>query len=126
MVGDMKWFVAVLVLSSIALAQIRVTLETPPPPTITLSADVRIALVPGLVVVERVPEPQGIIVVYRSSRVAEVYAYHHRDLVARGWTRVKYQAGDGRYKSEYRRGRAKAKLEVRDRRGRIEVRVKEG
>ncbi len=122
----MKWFVAVFVLSSMALAQIRVTLEAPPPPILTISAEVRIALVPGLVVVERVPEPQGIVVVYRSSRVAEVYAHHHRDLVARGWTRVKYQAGEGRYKSEYRRGRAKARLEVRDRRGRIEVRVKEG
>lgn len=122
----MKWFVVMLVLSSVAFAQIRVTLEAPPPPTLIISADVRIALVPGIVVVERVPEPQGILVVYRSSRVAEVYAYHHRDLVARGWTRVRYQASDGRYKSEYRRGRAKAKLEVRDRRGRVEVRVKEG
>ncbi|WP_297854728.1 hypothetical protein [Meiothermus sp.] len=121
-----QWLVAMLVLGSVALAQIRVTLEAPPPPTLVVSADVRITLVPGVVVVERVPEPQGILVVYQSSRVAEVYAYHHRDLVARGWTRVKYQAGDGRYKSEYRRGRAKAKLEVRDRRGRIEVRVKEG
>ncbi len=122
----MKVLVAVLVLSSIALAQLRVTLEAPSPPTLTISADVRIALVPGLLVVERVPEPQGIVVLYRSSRVAEVYAHHHRDLVARGWTRVKYQAGDGRYKSEYRKSRAKARLEVRDRRGRIEVRVKEG
>lgn len=122
----MKWFIAMLALGSVAFAQIRVTLEAPPPPTLVISADVRIALVPGIVVVERVPEPQGILVVYRSSRVAEVYTYHHRDLVARGWTRVKFQASDGRYKSEYRRGRAKAKLEVRDRRGRVEVRVKEG
>ncbi|GEM84576.1 MAG: hypothetical protein KatS3mg074_873 [Meiothermus sp.] len=122
----MKWFVAMLVLGSVAFAQIRVTLEAPPPPTLVISTDVRIALVPGVVVVERVPEPQGILVVYRSSRVAEVYAHHHRDLVARGWTRVKYQAAEGRYKSEYRRGRAKAKLEVRNHRGRIEVRVKEG
>lgn len=122
----MKWFVAMLVLGSVAFAQIRVTLEAPPPPTLVISADLRIALVPSIVVVERVPEPQGILVVYRSSRVAEVYAYHHRDLIARGWTRVKFQASDGRYKSEYRRGRAKAKLEVRDRRGRVEVRVKEG
>jgi hypothetical protein len=52
-----------LVLSSMAFAQIRVTLEAPPPPTLTISADIRIALVPGLVVVERVPEPQGIVVV---------------------------------------------------------------
>jgi hypothetical protein len=126
MLEAMKGFVAVLVLSSIALAQIRVTLEAPSPPTITISADVRIALVPGLLVVERVAEPQGIVVLYRSSRVAEVYAHHHRDLVARGWTRVKYQAEDGRYRSEYRKGRAKTKLEVRDRRGRVEVRLKEG
>ncbi|KIQ54673.1 hypothetical protein [Meiothermus taiwanensis] len=122
----MRGVMVLLVLSSMAFAQIRVTLEAPPPPTLTISADIRIALVPGLVVVERVPEPQGIVVVYRSSRAAEVYAHHHRDLVARGWTRVKYQAGGGHYKSEYRKGRAKAKLEVRDRRGRIEVRVKEG
>ncbi|WP_297558066.1 hypothetical protein [Meiothermus sp.] len=122
----MRGLLILLVLCSMAFAQIRVTLEAPPPPTLTISADIRIALVPGLVVVERMPEPQGIVVVYRSNRAAEVYAHHHRDLVARGWTRVKYQAGDGRYKSEYRRGRAKAKLEVRDRRGRIEVRVREG
>jgi len=115
-----------LLLSSTAFAQIRVTLETPPPPTITVSADVQISLVPGIVVVERTPEPQGIVVVYRSSQLAQVYAHHHRDLVCRGWTRVKYQAGEGSYKSEYRKGRAKAKLEVRDRRGRIEVRIKEG
>lgn len=122
----MRGLFILLVLGSVAFAQIRVTLEAPPPPTLTISADVRITLVPGLVVVERVPEPQGIVVVYRSSRVAEVYDYHHRDLVARGWTRVKYQVGNGQYKSEYRKGRAKAKLEVRDRRGRIEVQVKEG
>jgi hypothetical protein len=113
-------------LFALAFAQIRVTLETPPPPTITVSADVQISLVPGIVVVERTPEPQGIVVVYRSSQLAQVYAHHHRDLVSRGWTRVKYQAGEGSYKSEYRKGRAKAKLEVRDRRGRIEVRIKEG
>lgn len=69
---------------------------------------------------ERIPEPQGFVVLYRSSRVDEVCAHHHRDLVARGWTRVKYQVGNGRYKSEYRKGRARAKLEVRERRGRIE------
>lgn len=120
----MKWFVAMLVLGSLAFAQIRVTLETPPPPTLTIHADLRITLVPNLVVVERVPEPQGILVVYRSSRVAEVYDYHHRDLTARGWTRVKYQARGSEYKAEYRKGRAKAKLEVRDRRGRVEVKVK--
>lgn len=120
----MRGLLILLVLGSLAFAQIRVALEAPP--TLTISADVRITLVPGLVVEERVPEPQGIVVVYRFSRVAEVYAYHHRDLVARGWTRVQYQAGNGHYKSEYRKGRAKAKLEVRDRRGRIEVRVKEG
>lgn len=122
----MKGLLVLLVLGSLAFAQIRVTLEAPPPPILTISADVQITLVPGLVVVERVPEPQGIVVVYHSNRVAEVYAYHHRDLVARGWSRVKYQVGKGHYKSEYRKGRAKAKLEVRDRQGRIEVRVKEG
>jgi PAS domain-containing protein len=122
----MQWIVAVLVLGSMAFARIRVTIETPPPPTLIISADVRIALVPGIVVVERVPEPLGMRVVYRSDRVAGLYGYHHRDLVARGWTRVRHQASEGRYKSEYRRGRAKASLEVRDRRGRVEVRVKEG
>ncbi|RDI96499.1 hypothetical protein DV704_01380 [Meiothermus sp. QL-1] len=122
----MKWLFALALVSSLALAQIRVSVETLPPPTLTLSAELRVTLVPGVVVVERVPEPQGILVVYRSSRAAEVYEHHHRDLVARGWVRVKYQAEEGRYKAEYRRGKAKAKLEVRDQRGRIEVRIKEG
>ncbi|MCS7068986.1 hypothetical protein [Meiothermus sp.] len=119
----MKWLVGAMLLSSVALAQIRVTPETPG--ALVIGAEVRIALVPGLVVVERVAEPRGIVVVYRG-RLAEVYAHHHRDLVARGWTRVKLQVGDGRYRSEYRRGRAKARLEVRERRGQVEVRVKEG
>ncbi len=125
-VKSMKRWLALLVLASVALAQIRITVETPPPPTLVVGAEVRIGLVPGVVVLERVPEPQGIRVVYQSSRVAEVYAHHHRDLVARGWTRVKYQVKEGRYQAEYRRGRAKAKLEVREHKGRIEVRVKEG
>ncbi len=126
MVRGMKWFVAVLLLGSIAFAQIRITLEAPPPPAVVVGAEVRIGLVPGVVVLERVPEPQGVLVVYRSSRVAEVYAHHHRDLVARGWTRVKYQVKEGRYQAEYRRGRAKAKLEVQEHKGRLVVRVKEG
>ncbi|RIH85625.1 hypothetical protein Mlute_01517 [Meiothermus luteus] len=115
-----------LALVSLSWAQIRVTVETPPPPVLVISADLRVSLVPGLVVVERVAEPQGILVVYRGNRIAQVYEHHHRDLTNRGWTRVKHQASPGRYKSEYRRGKAKARLEVQERRGRLEVRIKEG
>jgi hypothetical protein len=67
-----------------------------------------------------------VLVVYRTSRASTVFVHHDRDLRARGWTRVRYEARADRYRCEYRRGRAKARLEVRDRHGnRIEVRVRE-
>ncbi|MCS7059019.1 MAG: hypothetical protein NZ849_04605 [Meiothermus sp.] len=115
-----------LALVSFSWGQIRVTVEAPPPPVLVISAELRVALAPGVAVVERATEPQGILVVYRSDRIAEVYEHHHRDLTNRGWVRVKHQVSPGRYKSEYRRGNAKARLEVQERRGRLEVRVKEG
>ncbi|MER3555655.1 MAG: hypothetical protein C4331_15305 [Meiothermus sp.] len=122
----MKRLLPLLFLASFGLAQVQIQIQVPPPPVITVSTEVRVSLVPSLVVIEREPQPQGIVVVYRSSRAYDVYRYHHRDLVGRGWVRVKYQGRGGFYKSEYRRGRAKAKLEVRDRRGRVEVKVREG
>jgi hypothetical protein len=110
---------------SLALAQIRVDIQLPIP-VIVVTTELRVSLVPNVVVVEQVREPQGILVVYGSSQPSSTFAYHDRDLRSRGWTRVKYQAKGGRYRAEYRRGRAKAKLEVRDSRGRVEVRVREG
>jgi len=116
---------ATLLWSSLALAQIRVDVQLPVP-VIVVTSELRVSLVPNVVVVEQVREPQGIVVVYRSSQPSNAFAYHDRDLQSRGWTRVKYQAKGGRYHAEYRRGRAKAKLEVRDRKGQVEVRVREG
>jgi len=118
-----RWFVCLLLaLGSLSLAQ-QITLYGP---SITLSAELRITLVPNLVVVQRFPEPQGVVVVYQTSRLEPVFGYHDRDLRARGWQRVKYEYKKGSYKAEYRRGKGKARLEVKDKKGRVEVRVKEG
>lgn len=133
----MKRLIALALLASLGLARVEVTNQpvvivpfvpviTVSAPVITINTEFRISLIPNLVVIERVPEPTGVVVVYRSSNVANVYGYHHRDLSQRGWVRVKYQAKNGRYKSEYRRGKARAKLEVWDKRGRVEVKVREG
>jgi hypothetical protein len=127
----MKRFLAASVLLSLALARVEVTTQpifpivTVSAPVITISTQFRISLVPNIVVIEREPEPDGVVVVYRSSRVRDVYSYHDRDLSRRGWVRTRYQAGRDGYRAEYRRGKAKARLEVRDRRGRVEVKVRE-
>lgn len=115
---------ALLLAGSLAMAQIRVDIQLPIP-VIVVTTELRVSLVPNVVVVEQIREPQGILVVYRSSQPYSTFAYHDRDLRGRGWQRVKYQAKGGRYHAEYRRGRAKAKLEVRDHKGRVEVRVHE-
>ncbi|PZA06735.1 hypothetical protein EWH23_09160 [Meiothermus sp. PNK-Is4] len=117
--------IVVLLWSSLALAQIRVDVQLPLP-VIVVTGELRVGLVPNVVVVEQVREPQGIVVVYRSSQPYNTFVYHDRDLRDRGWTRVKYQAKGGHYRAEYRRGRTKAKLEVQDRKGRVEVRIREG
>ncbi len=109
---------ALLVLAASALA-----LEVGP---IRVSADLTIRLFPQLVVVERVPEPSGIVVVYQGSQAESVFRFHDQDLRARGWQRVKYEVKKNEWKAEYRKGKAKASLSVKDKKGRIEVRVKEG
>jgi len=110
---------------SLAMAQIRVDVQLPLP-VVVVTSELRVSLVPNVVVVEQVREPQGIVVVYRSSQPYSTFTYHDRDLRSRGWTRVKYQAKGGRYQAEYRRGRAKAKLEVKGHKDRVEVRMREG
>jgi hypothetical protein len=110
-------------LTTAALAQVRIEIQVP---VVVVTTQIQFSLVPNLVVIERVREPQGVLVVYRTSRASTVFVHHDRDLRARGWTRVRYEARADRYRCEYRRGRAKARLEVRDRHGnRIEVRVRE-
>lgn len=132
----MKRFLALALLGSLAFARVEITSQpvvivpvlpviTVSAPVITISTEFRISLIPNVVVIERVPQPSGVVVVYRSSNAVNVYNYHDRDLSRRGWVRVKYQAKNGRYNSEYRRGKAKAKLEVWDKRGRVEVKVRE-
>jgi hypothetical protein len=39
---------------------------------------------------------------------------------------VKYEVKKDEWKAEYRKGKAKAKLPVKDKKGRVEVRLKEG
>ncbi len=121
----MKRFLPLFMLASVGLAQIQINIEIPPPAIITITTAFQIALMPSLVVIERDPEPQGIVVVYRSNRPYDVYTYHDRDLERRGWVRVGYRARGGGYESEYRRGRARARLEVEDRHGRVRVKVHE-
>ena len=132
----MKRFLALALLGSLAFARVEITSQpvvivpvlpviTVSAPVITISTEFRISLIPNVVVIERVPQPSGVVVVYRSSNAVNVYNYHDRDLSRRGRVRVKYQAKNGRYNSEYRRGKAKAKLEVWDKRGRVEVKVRE-
>jgi hypothetical protein len=77
-------------------------------------------------VVERVAEPQGIVVVYNTSKAEAIFRYHDEDLRRRGWVRVKYEVKKDEWKAEYRKGKAKAKLSVKDKKGRVEVRLKEG
>lgn len=123
----MKRILAALLIaaSSGAMAQVRIQIDLPVP-VVVVTTNINISLVPNLVVIQRVREPQGVLVVYRSSRPSTVFVHHDRDLRARGWVRVNYQAQRDRYRCEYRRGQARARLEVRDRRGnRIEVRVHE-
>jgi hypothetical protein len=110
-------------LLSISFAQVEVQLQVP---TITVSAELSISLVPNIVVVEQVPEPQGIVVVYTANDALALFNYHDTDLRSRGWEQVKYEMKKDGYKAEYRRAGAKAKLEVKDKHGQIEVKLKEG
>ena len=91
-----------------------------------VTASLVVDLFPQAVVVERVTEPQGIVVVYQDSQAEAVFRYHDLDLRRRGWVRVKYEVKKGEWKAEYRKGKAKAKLSVKDKKGRVEVRLKEG
>ncbi|WP_117237262.1 hypothetical protein [Thermus sediminis] len=93
---------------------------------VRVSGSLTFELFPQAVVVERVSEPQGVLVVYRFSRAEAIFRYHDEDLRRRGWVRTKYEVKKDEWKAEYRKGRAKAKLSVKDKKGRIEVRLKEG
>ncbi|WP_018111759.1 hypothetical protein [Thermus igniterrae] len=83
-------------------------------------------LFPQAVVVERVVEPKGVLVVYGYSRAEAVFRYHDEDLRRRGWVRTKYEVKKAEWKAEYRKGKAKATLSVKDKGGRVEVRLREG
>ena len=89
-----------------------------------VTASLVVDLFPQAMVVERVTEPQGIVVVYRASQAEAVFRYHDLDLRRRGWVRVKYEVKKGEWKAEYCKG--KAKLSVKEKKGRVEVRLKEG
>ncbi|TBH21388.1 hypothetical protein [Thermus thermamylovorans] len=93
---------------------------------VRLSGTLVFDLFPQAVVVERFPEPQGLVVVYRYSQAEAIFRHHDADLRRRGWVRVKYEVKRGEWKAEYRKGKAKAKLSVKDKKGRVEVRLKEG
>ncbi|MGQ9510679.1 MAG: hypothetical protein ACUVS9_02040, partial [Thermaceae bacterium] len=56
-----------------------------------VGVDLSIRLFPELVVVEKLPEPSGIAVVYEGSRAEAVFRFHDQDLRARGWQRVKLE-----------------------------------
>lgn len=91
-----------------------------------LTASLSFNLFPQAVVVERLPEPQGLLVVYRYSQAEAIFHYHDQDLRRRGWVRVKYEVKKDEWKAEYKKGKAKAKLSVKEKKGRVEVRLKEG
>jgi hypothetical protein len=93
---------------------------------VQVSASLSFNLFPQAVVVERVAELQGIVVVYNASKAEAIFRYHDEDLRRRGWVRVKYEVKKDEWKAEYRKGKAKAKLSVKDKKGRVEVRLKEG
>ncbi len=92
---------------------------------VQLSASLSFTLFPQ-VVVERILEPQGVVVVYQARGAEAVFRYHDEDLRRRGWVRVKYEVKKDEWKAEYRKGKAKARLSVKDKKGRVEVRLKEG
>ncbi|WP_038071572.1 hypothetical protein [Thermus scotoductus] len=91
-----------------------------------ITATLSFNLFPQAVVVERLPEPQGLVVVYRYSQAGAIFRYHDEDLRRRGWVRVKYEVKKDEWKAEYKKGKARAKLSVKDKKGRVEVRLKEG
>ncbi|GAB5601960.1 hypothetical protein FJNA_04850 [Thermus sp. FJN-A] len=93
---------------------------------VRLTATFSFDLFPHAVVVEQVAEPRGVVVVYSYSRPEAIFRYHDEDLRRRGWVRVKYEVKKDEWKAEYRKGKAKAKLSVKDQKGRVEVRLKEG
>jgi hypothetical protein len=93
---------------------------------VQVSANLSFNLFPQAVVVERVAEPRGIVVIYNASKAEAIFRYHDEDLRRGGWVRVKYEVKKDEWKAEYRKGKAKAKLSVKDKKGRVEVRLKEG
>ncbi|GAA6733789.1 hypothetical protein YIM1640_09150 [Thermus oshimai] len=93
---------------------------------VQLSASLSVTLFPQAVVVERILEPQGVVVVYQARGAEAIFRYHDEDLRRRGWVRVKYEVKKDEWKAEYRKGKAKARLSVKDKKGRVEVRLREG
>ncbi|GAA6740061.1 hypothetical protein Thermus77359_02450 [Thermus oshimai] len=91
---------------------------------VQLSASLSVTLFPQAVVVERILEPQGVVVVYQARGAEAIFRYHDEDLRRRGWVRVKYEVKKDEWKAEYRKGKAKARLSVKDKKGRVEVRLR--
>lgn len=110
----MRWIWLVPLLASALALEVRLT------------ANLSFNLFPQAVVVERLPEAKGLVVVYRFAQAEAIFRYHDEDLRRRGWVRVKYEAKKDEWKAEYRKGKAKAKLSVKDKKGRVEVQLKEG
>ncbi|WP_243090519.1 hypothetical protein [Thermus neutrinimicus] len=96
------------------------------PLELRITASLSFNLFPQAVVVERFPEPQGLVVVYRYSQAEAIFRHHDEDLRRRGWVRVKYEVKKDEWKAEYKKGKAKARLSVKDKKGRVEVRLKDG
>ncbi|WP_038055985.1 hypothetical protein [Thermus amyloliquefaciens] len=116
------------ILGMLPLLLLAWALEASPAPSLELrlTASLSFSLFPQAVVVERFPEPQGLVVVYRYAQAEAIFRHHDEDLRRRGWVRVKYEVKKGEWKAEYKKGKAKAKLSVKDKKGRVEVRLKEG
>jgi len=102
----------------------RVTLPRPPIFFITP--------MPGYAVLWEDREDTEYRVAYRGGDLEQIFGYYHRDLLAKGWVKVKFKSmGDKKskslaYEAEYRRGGDKLEVSVSPRGGELVVKLEWG
>ncbi|MBF6594598.1 MAG: hypothetical protein IVW51_09135 [Thermaceae bacterium] len=110
---------------SAALAQTPV--RNQPLPTLQITPVLLVTLYRKAPVVARAAAPQSITLLYRTTQVAQVFTYHHRDLLAHGWAVVslKEDPKSGRYQASYKKGSSRASLRVVSQAGQVSVTLKQ-
>ncbi|MER3484147.1 MAG: hypothetical protein C4332_14360 [Meiothermus sp.] len=108
---------------SVALAQLPAPKRSVP--TLIITPALQITLYRWTRTVERTAGRNSITLVYRSTQGDKIFVYHHRDLLAHGWTKVSETSKPGQHAVTYQKGGHKASLQVTQSGERVAVTVRQ-